>query len=363
MRLFHGTRQHDITALRPSRGGEYGPGVYLTPHVNSAWQYAFAIAQGTEPPLVLEVDVTLPPEKIFEVTKLDWLHMTAGKDRSTVQKKLIKKGFQAILATGLNGYEKQFVLFDPAQATIVGRIHEQVGAMQSTKKTRVSGRALEDIIADPMASAADVKHLARKNRQAALSHPNCPLDLWWELASEYPLKAAISPAGPLFLLEDPERWDTLVRRNASSWIDDYMRGLSSRAKRLFAADCAEHVLPPYEKLHPKDRRPRRAIQALRSWLDDKIVYAAMQKVIAEMRGLVHTLRTSLPQDQPSPAQLITLNVAETALSAVENSPGCLSYAAYAMETVNAADPDVAYQKERVWQWERLLWYLQSEGIG
>ena len=46
--------------------------------------------------------------------------------------------------------------------------------------------------------------------------------------------------------------------------------------RLFAADCAEHVLGIYEKQYPKDERPRKAIQAARDFANGLIdaAYAA-----------------------------------------------------------------------------------------
>ncbi len=39
---------------------------------------------------------------------------------------------------------------------------------------------------------------------------------------------------------------------------------------LWAADCAEHVLPFFEKEHPGDDRPRLAIEAARLWVKGKI---------------------------------------------------------------------------------------------
>ncbi len=38
-----------------------------------------------------------------------------------------------------------------------------------------------------------------------------------------------------------------------------------RALALWAADCAEHVLPYFEKEYPKDKRPRKAIAECRKW--------------------------------------------------------------------------------------------------
>ena len=34
---------------------------------------------------------------------------------------------------------------------------------------------------------------------------------------------------------------------------------------LWAAECAEHVLPLFEAEQPDDRRPREAIEATRAW--------------------------------------------------------------------------------------------------
>jgi hypothetical protein len=34
---------------------------------------------------------------------------------------------------------------------------------------------------------------------------------------------------------------------------------------LWAANCAEHVLPYFEKSYPEDERPRKALEAARAW--------------------------------------------------------------------------------------------------
>lgn len=42
-----------------------------------------------------------------------------------------------------------------------------------------------------------------------------------------------------------------------------------RSLALWAADCAEHVLPFFEEKHPQDDRPRKAIEAGRAWVRGK----------------------------------------------------------------------------------------------
>jgi hypothetical protein len=54
----------------------------------------------------------------------------------------------------------------------------------------------------------------------------------------------------------------LVRR-VETWND--------RTARLFAADCAEHVLPLFETKYHDDKRPRQAIQAARDYANGKII--------------------------------------------------------------------------------------------
>ena len=50
--------------------------------------------------------------------------------------------------------------------------------------------------------------------------------------------------------------------------------ISEQDLRLFAADCAEHVLPIWEKQYPKDDRPARAIEAARRFARGEIDAAA-----------------------------------------------------------------------------------------
>uniref|UniRef100_A0A6M3J9E8 Imm-5-like domain-containing protein n=1 Tax=viral metagenome TaxID=1070528 RepID=A0A6M3J9E8_9ZZZZ len=54
--------------------------------------------------------------------------------------------------------------------------------------------------------------------------------------------------------------------------------------RLFAADCAEHVLPIFEKERPHDDRPRKAIAAARAFARDQIDAAAWAAAGAAARA-------------------------------------------------------------------------------
>lgn len=50
-----------------------------------------------------------------------------------------------------------------------------------------------------------------------------------------------------------------------------------RALALWAADCAEHVLPNFEEKCPQDGRPRKAIEAARAWARGELPVSAARK--------------------------------------------------------------------------------------
>jgi hypothetical protein len=60
--------------------------------------------------------------------------------------------------------------------------------------------------------------------------------------------------------------------------------LSDRDLRLFAADCAEQVLPIFEHEYPEDKRPRNAIKVLRQYARGEIDAAAWAAADAAARA-------------------------------------------------------------------------------
>jgi hypothetical protein len=75
------------------------------------------------------------------------------------------------------------------------------------------------------------------------------------------------------------RWATRRRCARLAHVDGVGRGAASltgraaeghRSQALWAADCAERVLPLFEEQYPDDDRPRRAIEAARAWARGEI---------------------------------------------------------------------------------------------
>lgn len=72
--------------------------------------------------------------------------------------------------------------------------------------------------------------------------------------------------------DEPLELRTILESNGlddTLWV---LRAVDGKDKeiRLFAADCAELVLPIYEKQYPNDDRPRKAIQAARDYANGVI---------------------------------------------------------------------------------------------
>lgn len=54
-----------------------------------------------------------------------------------------------------------------------------------------------------------------------------------------------------------------------------------RGLAMWAADCAEHVLPLFEQAYPEDKRPRAAIDATRAWVRKQLsIYEAREAAYA-----------------------------------------------------------------------------------
>ncbi len=117
---------------------------------------------------------------------------------------------------------------------------------------------------------------------------------------------------------------------------------------LWAADCAEHVLPFFEKKHPKDDRPRQAIEAARAWVRGEIACgqarAAAVAAHAAARESVHAAARAVARATGHAAG--TTHMAGHARHA----------AAYAVTAAtHAAAAAVA---ESAWQYQRLSAHLR-----
>jgi hypothetical protein len=186
-------------------------------------------------------------------------------------------------------------------------------------------------------------------KQEQIADPECPVDVWWDLAREYPIEAMQSVLYPLLILEEPDRWQALELANAEKWAKRHCDRLSAKEGRLFAADCAEHALFRFEEEYPSDDRPRHAIEIARSYAKKT---ATKSQLTAAHRACLRAC-----------AEIDDFTWGHTAATSAvwASSPkDSDKHVAFAVSNAFEAGQDREGMHEGVWQWHRFLGYLRGE---
>ena len=115
---------------------------------------------------------------------------------------------------------------------------------------------------------------------------------------------------------------------------------------LWAADCAEHVLPLFEADEPLDTSPRAAVDAVRAWASGDMPMMAARAAGGHAMGAARPLRG---------AARFAAYAAGQAACVAHVAAHDLGAAAYAIKAVQAADPGNhnAGRLERDWQRDQL----------
>ena len=125
----------------------------------------------------------------------------------------------------------------------------------------------------------------------------------------------------------------------------------------WGADCAERVLPLFEKAYPEDDRPRRAIETARTWVRTGIFR------MAEIRGASLAAHAAARDAKGNDAAHFAARAAGQAVATAHVPQHAFGGAYYALKAVAAADPANAMgnvAREREWQAERLPERLREE---
>lgn len=132
-----------------------------------------------------------------------------------------------------------------------------------------------------------------------------------------------------------------VRRGGSLTDEDH------RLLALWAAECAEHVLPLFEAVRPDDARPRAAIEAVRAWVRGELPMMRTRAAGGQAMGAARDLSGSPRFAAYAAGQAaVVAHVAEHDLGA----------AAYAIKAAVAAAPgeeEATRVAECRWQRSRL----------
>lgn len=129
-----------------------------------------------------------------------------------------------------------------------------------------------------------------------------------------------------------------------------------KALALWAADCAEHVLPRFEEERPEDTRPRRAIEAGRAWTRGEMK-------VSEVRAEAFDAHAAA-REAHSPQAVAAARAAGQAAGTAHvptHAPHAAAYAVKAASgtTVAASDASSAATEERDWQYRRIPEHLRQ----
>lgn len=150
MIVYHGTRSPSLilaNGFSPSRGGEFGPGVYVTESIDSARFWGGVVARGEELPAVVRASVSL--ERPRRVLKTEWIKLTERSSPRSVQRRWMRAGHDGILGVGINGVDVQVVVFDPTalrDAEVIEREIPGIGWVEEPKAEPLSAAVLREAI-------------------------------------------------------------------------------------------------------------------------------------------------------------------------------------------------------------------------
>jgi hypothetical protein len=137
--------------------------------------------------------------------------------------------------------------------------------------------------------------------------------------------------------------------------DDMIALVSKTDQRVlarWAIDCAERVMPYFEKRNPRDKRPRIALDTLQTWLETrKFSMAVIRKASLDS----HAAARAVGEDN---AARSAARAAGQAVATAHVSRHAYGPAIYAQQAIyRATDPseaDAAVVRERDWQYHHLL---------
>jgi hypothetical protein len=118
-----------------------------------------------------------------------------------------------------------------------------------------------------------------------------------------------------------------------------------RRLALWAAACAEHVLPLFEAARPEDPRPRQAIELARAWVRGEVTMTQSRAAAGHANAAARDLRG---------AARFAAYAAAQAAAVAHVAAHELGAAAYAIKAAQAAAPkgEAERARRRECQWQR-----------
>jgi len=126
---------------------------------------------------------------------------------------------------------------------------------------------------------------------------------------------------------------------------------------IWAADCAERVLPFFENAYPKDDRPRKAIKACRTWVRTGVFK------MADIRGASLAAHAAARKAEKNEMVCFAARSAGQAAAVPHVPQHAYGGAYYALKAIIAANPayiEAKLAKEYNWQSRHLPEHLRRE---
>lgn len=169
---------------------------------------------------------------------------------------------------------------------------------------------------------------------------------------ERELKNKIKPTAVLY--EVRKSVTEILNKSFSEHLDHKIFKPDQKILALWAADCAEHVLPYFEDRYPDDDRPRKATEAGRKWATTGMFSMA---VIRKASLDAHAAAKIAKEDDAKYAA----HAAGQAVAAAHVPTHALGSSLYGIRAAAAhsGNVDDGLIKERGWQLQRLLEYVKQ----
>ena len=207
----------------------------------------------------------------------------------------------------------------------------------------------------------------------ALQDPDCPTDMWWLLAKDYPLEAIQSPLYDLLTLEDPAHWLALEQMYADRWlsllIGKYSKTHDAPLQQLASFGIAQVLSRMREKGFHRFSLGTQLLAQRRRYLKGRLSFFQWADIGITTRGKYHLNTGFTPFGVDHAFRFFLYYFVEaTCHSGVFDSLVRSAMAWGAFETMQTMDEtgnawsrqqfEAAQQQMQVWQWRRLVALLQ-----
>lgn len=144
----------------------------------------------------------------------------------------------------------------------------------------------------------------------------------------------------------------LVRIDLDQQVTELVGKTDHKTLAIWACDCAERVLPYFERSYPADDRPRRAIEAGRAWARTGVF--RMVDIRKASLG-AHAAARAVEGDNAARSAARAAGQAAATAHVPTHSVGAAIYAVTAVrDAVEATGADTAVAQERDWLYHHLL---------